>query len=217
MGPAEGAQRLIKDIESISKRKICIALSGGRSAAAFYPHIKRWLHSQSQKELVIFLLDERICRRRRNSPEIKKSLDIEKSSGTKRKVLFYELGSGKAQDLLNKYNKKFEAECKGFDIIIAGVGEDGHIASLFPGSGLIKSKHKGYLLVKDSPKPPRTRITASPKLISSARFRYLLFIGREKKKAYADFVGREKNEYSCPAKLAAGKSAKNLRVIAKFN
>jgi 6-phosphogluconolactonase/glucosamine-6-phosphate isomerase/deaminase len=205
MGLAEGAQMLLKDIESIRKKRVCIALSGGRSAAAFYPLLKKKLGSLRGRQLHFFLLDERICRRQRNSGPIKKALGIKN---------LQVLGAGKSQALLNDYNKKFRAGCRGFDIIIAGVGEDCHIASLFPGSALLKNKQKQYLLVKDSPKPPRTRITASPKMIKAARFRYLLFVGKAKKNAYAAFIDAKKGIQDCPAKLAAGT---NLRIIAKFD
>lgn len=52
-----------------------------------------------------------------------------------------------------------------FDLAILGVGEDGHVASIFPGSKAIDSPDL-VEIVCDSPKPPKDRITVTPRLLT---------------------------------------------------
>ncbi len=65
------------------------------------------------------------------------------------------------------------------DLCLLGVGEDGHIASLFPDHpGLLREEP--VCAVYDSPKPPLRRLTLSLPVISSAGLRIVLASGREK-------------------------------------
>lgn len=45
------------------------------------------------------------------------------------------------------------------DLALAGVGPDGHVASLFPGHPALEETTRWVVAVEDSPKPPRRRLT----------------------------------------------------------
>ncbi len=66
------------------------------------------------------------------------------------------------------------------DILLLGMGEDGHTASLFPGSSALREEHRRALAVRDAPKPPASRITIAPPVIRAARAVVVLVAGANK-------------------------------------
>jgi len=54
------------------------------------------------------------------------------------------------------------------DILLLGMGEDGHTASLFPGAPQLAERER-RVIPSDSPLPPHARLTITPPVIASAR------------------------------------------------
>jgi len=100
------------------------------------------------------------------------------------------------------YEEEFRRTGTHLDIALLGVGEDGHIASLFPGSPALSETSRLFVPVEDAPKPPPRRMSASPALLTArGTMVLLLFFGEGKKSALKAFVAKEGTPRECPARL----------------
>jgi len=67
------------------------------------------------------------------------------------------------------------------DLVVLGIGPDGHVASLFPGADTLQAGDDAVCLgVHGSPKPPPERITLSLAMLRAARHCLLLATGASK-------------------------------------
>lgn len=78
-----------------------------------------------------------------------------------------------AQDAALDYDQKlknaFSCDIYKFDLLLLGMGPDGHTCSLFPGHNLLEESNLNVAPITDSPKPPSARITLTYKVINIAR------------------------------------------------
>ncbi len=89
-----------------------------------------------------------------------------------------------------------------FDVLLLGMGEDGHTASIFPGSAVAAEKERRVAMVKDAPKPPKGRITITPPVIKKARKTIMMVAGKNKADALSRVLEGSYNHSELPAQLA---------------
>lgn len=74
-----------------------------------------------------------------------------------------------------------------FDVLMLGIGPEGHVASLFPHMPALTDS-RSVVAVHDSPKPPPTRLSLTFPSIQAAREVWILASGAEKADAIAAVV-----------------------------
>ncbi len=92
-----------------------------------------------------------------------------------------------AESELRKFTHAGEVMMPALDLILLGMGEDGHIASLFPNATAeILNCSAPFLAVENSPKPPPRRISLSYAAIAAARQVWTLVSGAGKEAAFRE-------------------------------
>lgn len=94
-----------------------------------------------------------------------------------------------------------------FDLVILGLGEDGHTASLFPGH--VVDNSADAVPVSNSPKPPSDRITISQNRLNDADEVMFLVTGAGKQEA----VDNWREGVAIPATLITGKNGADIYVF----
>lgn len=75
-----------------------------------------------------------------------------------------------------------------FDLVLLGLGEDGHTASLFPGRDLgLGDNAPDALAVLDAPKPPAHRVSLSARRLNRTRAALFMVAGEAKRGAVAQW------------------------------
>jgi 6-phosphogluconolactonase len=90
-----------------------------------------------------------------------------------------------------------------FDVCMLGVGEEGHTASIFPGSPAVYEQDRAVVAVHGCPKPPPTRVSLTLPAIRHASEVWLMTAGTDKAAAVAMALGGA-GEVAIPAAGARG-------------
>jgi len=100
-----------------------------------------------------------------------------------------------SQDVLPRNSAGFPV----LDLILLGVGPDGHVCSLFPNRPQTAAREGWILSITDSPKPPPERITMSMPVLNAAKEVVFVCMGEGK----AEIVQRVLEVQSLPGALPA--------------
>ena len=181
-----------KTVESIAAawrdlRRAQIVITGGRTGFASAKAIDQALfrlirENQSFEGSVvhIWFSDERFVPdgdSLRNDTDLIAAFSLSRSHCVFHRVK----GDGEVAIAAIDYAKDLELEVgsKAFDAVVLSMGEDGHIASLFPGL-LNPEEPKAAIAVENSPKEPPVRVSLSLARLAHAHSIYIFCLGEGK-------------------------------------
>jgi len=176
------AQFLINKIQDvlINKPRCNIVLPGGSTPAQCLKVVAK---SDLPWDKIHWYLGDERCypagHEDRNDTMIRKNIWEQINSPEKNNhPISTELGPEEAATI---YSNEIE-ESGGLDIVLLGMGEDGHTASLFPGNIALEST-QAAVAVYNSPKAPDERVSLSLETLKSSQCKMVLALGEGKNKA----------------------------------
>lgn len=92
----------------------------------------------------------------------------------------------------------------GFEVLMLGVGPDGHVASLFPRHPALDVDDQVAVAVPDSPKPPPKRISLTFAALNRSRSIHLIASGEAKAAAVASALAEDGDVHDTPARGITG-------------
>ncbi|KAF6147826.1 hypothetical protein GIB67_014406 [Kingdonia uniflora] len=92
-----------------------------------------------------------------------------------------------------------------FDLMLLGMGPDGHVASLFPGHALLKENERWVTFITESPKPPPERITFTFPVINSSAYIAFVVAGSGKADVVRRVFGKEESSDKLPVQMVSTK------------
>ena len=202
---AEQSANLIQECigDVISKNGKCaVMLTGGRCAARLYLAWRELLEFQQLKHVDFYFGDERCVSP--DSDESNYGLAIRSlfkfGVPQKCRVFRMEANDPDVCSAVARYDQALPAY---IDVLLLGVGEDGHIASLFPGSAALHEKHRRVAYVNCG-KQLHNRMTITPVVISHAKSIYVLAAG-DTKTAVLSLALQSRADFDrIPARLVLG-------------
>lgn len=171
----------------ISKGGFAVALSGGSTPMHLYRELAGCAELPWDRTHV-FLVDERFVPADHpdsNYRMVKTTLldDVSIPAGNVHPIPV-EAGSAEAAALeyeedLKRHFLLEDGQCPGFDLILLGIGEDGHTASLFPGTASLDENERLAIAVR-SEDVQQARVTITFPVINNAENVILLAVGKNK-------------------------------------
>ena len=182
-----------------------IAISGGSSPKILFKTLSEKLKIKINIDTKFFWVDERCV-----SPDSEESNykmtkeNLFRYNIFKPENIFRIKGENDPEKELVEYNRilkknlKLENNIPKFDLIILGLGEDGHTASLFPHE-FLKFRNKEECLIATHPNSGQKRISLSEKIINNANEVIFYVPGSGKKYVVDEIINKRGNFNSYPA------------------
>ncbi|MGH7579802.1 MAG: 6-phosphogluconolactonase [Gemmatimonadales bacterium] len=200
---SQAAQRVAREIRRVlqSKDRCALALSGGATPQPVYQLLAAALPGpETWSRVDLYFADERCVppdHPASNFGMVRESL-LDRALIPPGQVHRMEGERPDPDDAAAAYEAILPVR---LDLLLLGLGEDGHIASLFPGARSLTETRRRVLAVV-GPKPPRERLTITPPVIRDAGLTIGLVSGAGKAQALARVMDGADEAESTPGRLA---------------
>ena len=183
------------------------ALSGGATALIFLGALRN--ANVDWRKITLFWADERAV-----SPD-----DPESNFGLAERMLLSPLGAKAPRairmpaDASNLEQAALwyddalaqELDNEPLDLALLGVGEDGHVCSLFPGHKALTQNDLRAVAVEDAPKPPRRRLSLSMRYVLQTKKIWVIAIGPRKLPVLQAAINKTSNSTPLDLLMRQGK------------
>ena len=115
---------------------------------------------------------------------------------------------GEAEDLNAAAREYGELLPPALDVLILGVGDDGHICSLFPGHHGLQVQDARAIAIEDSPKPPPRRLTLTLSYVLQSRQIWIVAVGAKKLALLQKAISRKQVTTPVDLVVAQGRDVK---------
>jgi len=168
---------------------MCVALSGGSVARTFFPRLAALDLDWSR--LRFFWADERAVPRddEQSNVRLARELWLAPARVPESSVHAMPADAVDLEGAAAAYAAELAAAAGSppqLDVALLGMGEDGHVASLFPDSPLVDERSKTVVVVRDAPKPPPVRMSLTLPVLAGARLVVLAAFGAGKAAAIGE-------------------------------
>ena len=185
----------------VEQRNRCsVVLTGGRTARRLYAAWAEVPAFAAASNVDFFFSDERCVPFDHPESNYGMAMRTLFRKGVPRGCKVYPMAGGNPEQEIAAKNYE-ETLPYPVDILLLGLGEDGHVASLFPDSDALKETDRRVMAVK-GPRFPRERLTITPPVIASAVETIVFATGRVRAAIVDELLGDQENRYYVPARLA---------------
>lgn len=206
---AEAFNILVRCIKELLKTqdKIILGIPGGSSVSGLFRLLKENYSLLPWENIHIFMIDERIVNPDDKFCNFKQAKEafigelLLKNIINRKNIHPYNMKPELQDYGVGKYREELMSLGGIYDIVILGVGEDGHIAALFPNHHSLYNESENFIIMHDSPKIPLKRFTVSKKLLLKAKTAITFFLGENKKNTYKNYLNKNLGIKNCPVKL----------------
>lgn len=177
--------------------RFSIALSGGKTPAALFKLFASPPYSDKidWKKFFVFWSDERFLPldHEDNNSHLAKKLFLDQVPIPAENVFTPQVQmppEAAATQYVNMLTAFFKVDMPAFDLILLGMGADGHTASLFPGTN-IDEQHPALVEAITKHNDPVKRLTFTPRLINNAKRILVLVSGDNKAKVLSEVLEKK--------------------------
>lgn len=172
-----------------------VALSGGSTPKAIYELLASDLYNTQVewRRVHLFFGDERSVPKEHPDSNYKMALDTGFAKNVPQEQIYRMVAEEEIEKNALQYEKKIKEVLgnKPFDLVMLGVGEDGHTASLFPDTAALTIENQ---LVAANQTSKGSRMTLTYPCINSARHKIFYALGKSKQAILSEVL-KEKAPY----------------------
>jgi len=202
------AEALAERIRTVvaHRGRFCIALSGGRAPHRTYRRLVEAFRDNVPWDRVhVFWGDERYVpfEDPRNTYRMVREVFLDHVPIPPDQIHPMPTTEPDPEAAARAYEARLRAHFRGpwpvFDLVLLGVGADGHTVSLFPGSPALAEQERWVVAVREPRADPPLRLTLTLPVLNQANCVYFIVTGPEKTAALRRALADPPDPWGCPA------------------